>query len=243
VDDAEELVRIEPVRSQLTVGSVEIGMSEIRLPGVPRGMVLLLLPPDGLDDEAPELMNRLAAHGYESMAVEAEAPSGTVKTLFEQAAERGWTTEQLGVVGVREGAELALRAAMELPIGAAVSISPRLTSYSDEPGGPGRLEAMARALRAPWLCLVGGSDPAAPGPVVRSLAAALDEQAPVHGAVVSYPAAGPGFHRELGNGRSYDASYDAWERTVEWLGARVVPRLTPRAAAWRCSRGLAPQLV
>lgn len=238
MDEVEELVRIAPDRSQVAVAAGGVlELAEIRLPGVPRGLVLLLLPVGGLEDEAAELMNRLAGHGYESMAIEAHPPPGAIAALLARAAERGWTSEQLGVVGVCEGAELALRTATEQHLGAAVSISPRLTALPAQP------QQLAQALRTPWLCLVGGSDPDAPRAVARALAGALDEQAPVHGVVVTYPSAGAGFHRELGDGRSYDASYDAWERTVEWLEARVVPRLSPRAAAWRSAHGLAPQLV
>ena len=51
--------------------------------------------------------------------------------------------------------------------------------------------------------------------------------------VVTYPGVGEDFHRRSENGISFAASYDGWQRTVEWLLARVASRLTPLAQAWR----------
>jgi hypothetical protein len=242
-EPAGDVVRIEPARSRLTIGTDEREMAEISLPGVPRGLALLLLPHGGLTAEAPELMNSLAEHGYESLAVEAGGAGEVVGALLARAREHGWSAEQVGVVGIGEAATTALHAASVFRLGAAVSISLPLTTLAGDPQDDDRLTAAARGMQTPWLCLLGGADPLAPHAAVSSLARAVDELAPVHGVVVSYPAACAGFHCALGDGRAYGASFDAWQRTVEWLNLRVVPRLTPRAQAWRRAHGLAPQLV
>ena len=46
-----------------------------------------------------------------------------------------------------------------------------------------------------------------------------------------YGLAGKGrdFYDRTEDGVSYAASYDGWQRTVEWLNARVAPMLTPLA--------------
>lgn len=210
-----DVVMIQPERS--AIGALPI--LEIALGGAPRGLVLLLCDRGGLDHDATEVMNRLAEHGYESLAAEAEGES--LEPLLERADERGWTEEQVGLVGFGVGGYAVLQAAAELRFGAAVSLSPA--------GALGVVDA----LRTPWLGLFGAEDPGVRADEVDALATRLATGSDVYSQVVIYPGVGADFYRHHGDGLSYAASYDGWQRTMEWLELRVAPRLTPLAEQWR----------
>lgn len=215
-----EMVVIQPTRS--TVGAQPV--LEIALPGVPRGLVLLLCDRGGLERDATEVMNRLAEHGFESLAAEAHGPD-LLQPLLARSAERGWEPEQIGMVGLGVGGRAVLEAATELRLGAAVSFSPT--------GEHGVADDPTRALVTPWLGMFGADDPAVSAEVVGDLAGRLSTESDVYSSVVTYPGVGRDFYRHHDDGVSYAASYDGWQRAVEWLELRVAPRLTPLAERWR----------
>ncbi|KOU59802.1 hypothetical protein ADK57_32250 [Streptomyces sp. MMG1533] len=198
--------------------------AEIRLGGVPRGAVVLLTEAGDPVDTA-EVMNRLAEQGYETFAAEVSGDGGApdaLRALLGRAGARGWAGEQVGLVGYGVGAQVALRAAEELELGAAVSVAPT------------RLPKTL-ALRTPWLGLVGVPDAQAEA-AVRRVSRELALHAPVHTELVGYRGLGGSFHHDPADQRAHAAAFDCWQRTVEWLNLRVVPRLTPLARQWRARR-------
>jgi len=222
-----DVPRIEPVRSTLDLSGGTLETAEIRLFGLPRGAALLLMDEGGLDTLAPELMNRLAEHGFESLAADLgslaleDAGSVTaVEELLDVLAERGWSRDQVGVVGYGGGGAVALEAARDLTLGAAVSVSPR-----------GVLDVAEPAVRSPWLGMFGELDEEMP------LAAVLDLESRVwrgteFSRLVVYPGVGAGFYRASASSLDHAASFDSWQRVVEWLNVRVAPRLSPIAERW-----------
>jgi carboxymethylenebutenolidase len=72
------------------------------------------------------------------------------------------------------------------------------------------------------------------GPAVAGrLASSLDELSPVYTQLVVYHGVSGGFCRDSAEAVAHAAAFDCWQRIVEWLNLRVVPRLTPLAEAWR----------
>ncbi|MCW2779054.1 MAG: hypothetical protein JWN17_2779 [Frankiales bacterium] len=237
-----QALRIEPVEGTMTAGDGEHRVLEISLPGVPRGLVVLLCDDGGLAGHAGEVLNDLAHHGYESLAVEVagdgrgplppDAVLVALQALLARAAERGWSPEQVGVLGVGSGGLQALVAAALFELGAVVSLSPTRR------GGAVALPDVVATVRTPWLGLFGADDPSAPVEEVRALGRRLEGASDVFTAVVRYPGVGRDWYRsDTSDGVSYAASYDGWERVFEWLGARVAPRLTPLAEQWRAHQG------
>lgn len=218
-----DLVMIDPTRSTIDAGSGPSPTLEISLPGTPHGIVLLLCESGRLARDAATQMNHLAENGYESLAVElGDDVLDVVPTLLARAAERGWSTDQVAVLGLDTGGRAALTVATVHALAAAVSFSAPLHGMDDVPG----------PARTPWLGMFGASDDAAPAEDVRALAKALDA-ADIFTEVVRYPGVGHDFHARVDDGVNYAASYDGWQRTIEWLDARVAPRLSSRAVAWR----------
>ena len=217
-----ELVMIEPRRCEIAEG---VPALEIWLGGTPRGLVVLLTDATSPEGEVVEAMNNLAAEGFESLALRA---GDGVETLVEPRARvRGWRAEQIGVVGIGHGGTIALSMARQREVGAVVSISPALDQ-----------EAVDEVVASPRLCtpllvMLGAQDPAVPAAAPARLRAALDAGSDVFSRVVEYPGVGADFYRRSEDGISFAASYDSWQRTVEWLLARVASRLTPLAEAWR----------
>lgn len=220
-----DVIMIQPDHRELPDGSEVL---EIRLGGTPRGMVVLLTDATTPEIEVVEAMNSFAAEGLESLAV-ATAP-GVGAAAETRAAERGWEPEQIGVVGIGAGATDALDIARKRRLGAVVSLSP----------APDVAEVSAApVLRTPWLGLLGAEagdlTPAEVGRLRRS----LDGGSDVYSQVVVYAGVGADFHRRSDDGVSFAASYDGWQRTVEWLLARVAGRPTPLAIAWRERQSIA----
>lgn len=221
------LPRIEPTGSTVDIAGVTVATAETRLPGVPRGAALLLLAEDGLATQAPELMNALAEHGYEALAADLSVLGlddagavAAVRTLLAVLARRGWEPDQIGVVGYDDGGAAVLAAAGELTLGAAVSLSPRGVTRGTVP-----------MVRTPWLGLFGEHDPVATPAAVTELGRRLAD-APAFSRVVVYPGVGPDYHHGAADALGHAASFDSWQRVVEWLNVRVSPRLTPYAELW-----------
>lgn len=225
-------VRIQPEVTTASIGGVEVRVSALLLGGVPRGAVVVISGPDGLDAmTAVDTMNSLAQHGYESVLAELpdEALSDdlareVVHHLVDRMGERGWTHEQTGVVGYGRGARAALVAGSETTFGAAISI----------PRDPRQLLAPERItdLRTPWLGLVGLGPRREPA---DDLAVYRDEvriASSEHTSIVGYPGVTHCL-RDSTDELEHQAVFDTWQRTAEWLNTHVVPRPTPLAKAWR----------
>lgn len=214
-----QVILIEPTRATL---AGDLHACEIRLGGTPRGLVVLITEDSTPELEVVEAMNHVALEGFESLAV--PATTGVADVALARAAERDWEPEQVGVVGIGAGGTVALDIARANQLGAAVSLSPV----------PDVDAVVARpALRTPWLGLFGASAGDLSGDEVRRLEQALHDGSDVFSQVVVYPGVGADFHRRTEDGVSFTASYDGWQRTIEWLNARVASRLTPLALAWR----------
>lgn len=224
---------IRPTQSVLGLRGSNFPVLEISLGGTPRGILLLVCDCGDLLGGTTEVMNRLAEHGYESLAAEIprEEASARLGVLFARADARGWTAEQTGMVGWGSGGRIALDAAVENTFGAAVSLSPALRG--DDCRNSTGLEEFSGRVSTPWLGMFGADDPAAPESSIISLRAALDAGSDVHTVTVSYSGVGESFYRHGNDGVGYAAWYDSWQRTTEWLEARIAPRLTPLAQQWR----------
>lgn len=217
-----DLVLIEPAEAVIATDDGPLQVQEIALGGTPRGLVVLLHETATPAVDVVEGLNHLAGEGYESMALVGGADR--LSDVFRRAAERGWAPEQIGMVGLGAGGTAVLEAARQVAFGAAVSFSasPDLEEVRAQP-----------SLQTPWLGLFGAASGDLRVAEQRALADLLRAGSDVYSEVVVYDGVGRDFHRSAGSGVSYAASYDSWQRTTEWLNARVAARLTPLAAAWR----------
>lgn len=214
-----DVIFIEPTRTDLADG---VPMLEIRLGGTQRGHIIVLADEETPEVEIVEAMNTFAAEGFESLAVRWQP--GVDELADARAGMAGFTAEQIGIVGLGHGATVALDIARRREYGAVVSLSPA-PDLADVEAQP--------ALLTPWLGLMGAESEAAAATDVERLRSVLEHGSDVFSQVVTYPGVGEDFHRRSENGISFAASYDGWQRTVEWLLARVASRLTPLAQAWR----------
>jgi carboxymethylenebutenolidase len=225
--------RIEPRSFTLRPHRETVAAREIRLSGVPRGAVVVLWDGSSLGD-ADDVLNGLAEHGYESLAADLSGPMqalddrmGLADAALRHLGANGWEHEQVGIVGYGPGGWLSLQAAAAFRLGAAVSVAPVLPA--------GHADATAHALtrlRTPWLAMAAERADAGGG---FSGLQSLRDRAAVHTEVVCYPAAPPRFYRDSADALTHAAAFDSWQRTIEWLNVRVVPRLTARARAWRAA--------
>ncbi|KRB76080.1 hypothetical protein ASE01_13690 [Nocardioides sp. Root190] len=220
-----DVILIQPTHIELAAG---VPALEVRLGGTQRGLIVLLIDEQTPEVEAVEAMNTFAMEGFESLALTAAADAGQRARTWAGAA--GWGPEQVGVVGIGAGATLALDLARSRAFGAAVSISPAPDVAA---------VAASPALRTPWLGLFGAETKDLSAAEIDRLRQVLDDGSDVFSQVVTYPRVGADFHRRTEDGISFSASYDGWQRTVEWLLARVASRLTPLAVQWREQHPLA----
>ena len=95
------------------------------------------------------------------------------------------------------------------------------------------LPALVSDVVTPWLIMVGSSDPSAPAAALTSLAGVLDERAAKYTQVVRFPGVAADYYQRSTESLELAASFDYWQRTLEWLNAQVEPRPTPLAQAWR----------
>jgi carboxymethylenebutenolidase len=226
-------VRIEPDVTEVSSGGRALEVATVALGGIPRGAVVLLTGAGGLRRvEVVDAMNFLAEHGYESVAADLGPDSVEsdgmalqhVRTLLDLLAARGWDLDQIGLIGFGSGGYAALLAAASVELGAAVSIR------ADLPAGDGARSV--GPVRTPWLGLFGALDEETTPGAVAAFGTALAACSPVFTQVVSYPGVTGDFVHDGINPLTHAAAYDSWQRTVEWLNARVVPRPTPLARAW-----------
>lgn len=225
-------VRIEPEVSTATIDGVEVQVSALLLGGVPRGAALVVAGPDGLREmEAVDTMNSLAQHGYESVlarptgqVADDDSARGLVRHLLDRLSSRGWTHEQIGVIGHGEGARAALVAGAETSFGAAISM----------PRDARQLLAHERitALRTPWIGLTGLGTSNELGGELAVYRSELREASTEHSELIGYPGVDHCL-QDSTQALAHAAAFDAWQRTVEWLNIHVAPRPTPLAEAWR----------
>jgi carboxymethylenebutenolidase len=97
---------------------------------------------------------------------------------------------------------------------------------------PDRLGAGA-GVSTPWLGMFGTEDADVSREVLSTLVTALGPQSPIYTELVRYPGVAGGFYRDSHRPLVHAAAFDSWQRIIEWLDARVAPRLTPLAEAWR----------
>jgi len=232
-------VRIQPKVIDLEAEGRPLRVATLHLGGIPRGAVVLLRSGAATGPDVVETMNGLAERGYESVAADLAtdlAPSGApgdddalrvLEALIELLGRRGWADEQIGLVGYGFGGRIALLAAATTSFGAAVSIDPDgLTDLV------ARFASGGRGLCTPWLGMFGREEPATPAPGVSRLGNALASSSSVFTQLVSYPGVAGQFYRDDRETVAHAAAFDSWQRVVEWLDARVVPRPTPLAEAW-----------
>jgi carboxymethylenebutenolidase len=173
---------------------------------------------------APHLFHRtgdpvLAYDDFEQVrphaaALTAEGILGDVDAAFDYIAAAGYPREGAGIVGFCMGGSVALMAAVEREIGAAVTFYGGGIAEGRF-GFPPLAEAASR-LRAPWLGLFGDRDQAIPVDQVDRLRdAAAGAEVPTE--VVQYPDAGHGFNRDGSPSYHQDSSIDAWKRTLDWF--------------------------
>lgn len=214
-----------------TVPGRAMSAGEILLGGVPRGAAIVLTDGAGLGYRAIDAMNSLAEHGYESIAVDPSVMGdvtdrqlvAAVESLVVRLARRGWSRDQIGLVGYELGGRAVLLASAALSLGAAVSVSP--TGWSE-------ITDRAPALVTPWLGLFGEDEGDADVLGLRRFAGRVYERSPEYTQVVCYPSAGAQFYRDDHDHTGRAASFDAWQRVLEWFNLRVVPRPSPLAEAW-----------
>ncbi|ANQ75878.1 MULTISPECIES: dienelactone hydrolase family protein [Rhodococcus] len=232
--------RIIPTYAEVVAAGGNWPIAQINLPGIPRGAVILLFDQDGLGEQSVELMNGFAEQGYESLAADMTAVSPdlidddrvleVLRSFVAQLEKRGWREEQIGIVGYGFGGRIALRAAADLDLGAAVSVSPDGVARGTDVR-PALVDD-ARPVTTPWLGMFGADDEAAPIESVRLLAERLTDSSPAYTEVVTYPGVGDDFFRESAEALGHAAMFDSRQRVMEWLNLRVVPRQSPFAEIW-----------
>jgi carboxymethylenebutenolidase len=238
----EAAVRITPQLSQIVSGGRHVPVASVLLGGVPRGAVILLSAAGEPAVDVAEAMNRLAEHGYESVAADLgrvtaggagpgdDTAVSDVAALADLLAGRGWSREQIGLVGYGYGGRAALLAAASDAFGAAVSIEPAgAAQFAAEPRSVGD----GRGLLTPWLGLFAEPGDAGRAAWLPALRRALWLSSPVYTQVVTYPGVSASYYRDSREAAAHAAAFDTWQRVVEWLNLRVVPRPTPLAEAWR----------
>ena len=219
-----------PTTRMVTGAHTSITVAEITLGAFPRGAVLVLSDAGGLDRSA-QVMNLLAEHGYETLAVDLcgrNHESYWITLMLERLAERGWQTEQIGVLGYHGAALLALRTATRHRLGAAVSLDIPHCALCQP-----AIDQTATKLQTPWLGLSGAPEADSPAALLAAHWDRRHRADLVHSQFVSYRGAPDHFLLDSTDTAAHAAAFDSWQRTVEWLDARVVPRLTPRSLAWR----------
>jgi carboxymethylenebutenolidase len=242
------VVRITPNRERLAHAGGSVEVAQIALGGVPRGAALVLCSPRQRDGEDAHVLNELAAHGYEGIAATVHGTEGldahvsVVEMLMERLAQRGWHPGQVGAVGYESPIRLAARVGADVGFGALVTVSPTGLVEDGTDILAHDLPALVSEVVTPWLIMVGSSDPSAPAAALTSLAGVLDERAAKYTQVVRFPSVAADYYQRSTESLELAASFDYWQRTIEWLNAQVEPRPTPLAQAWR-DRQAAPAIA
>jgi len=226
------VIRIEPSPGEVRHGAGVLAVGDVSLGGTPRGVVLLLCEPGQRAGSAARLANGLAEHGFDSTIADLgddhdeSSIVARLGALLEHVATRGWRPDQAGVVGYGPAGVAAHVAAEHLPVGAAVSLANEFAGANDSyPDG-----YRPRRLQVPWLGMF--AVPAERMPRFARYRRDVEQASDVYTEVVAYRDASPSYYRDSTAVADHAASFDSWQRTIEWLNLRVVPRLTPLAEAW-----------
>jgi carboxymethylenebutenolidase len=150
-------------------------------------------------------MGSLTAGGIES---DLDAALGELKN-------RGFGEGRTGIVGFCMGGTVAMFAATQWPLGAAVTFYGGGVAQGRF-GFPSLLD-IASELRTPWLGLYGDLDAGIPVDEVEALRR-VAARAPVPAEIVRYPEAGHGFNCDDRPDAFHEPSAtDAWRRTLSWF--------------------------
>ncbi len=208
----------------------------------PRGGVIVVQEAFGVTEHIEDVARRFAAAGYHALAphlyhrqgapvlgydqLEQALPlMGTLTrdslladldAALQRLASVGLPASRVAVVGFCMGGTVAFLAAVERPIGAAVTFYGGGVVESRWEGVPALVE-LAPHVQAPWLGLYGDQDVSIPVEQVERLREAVaDAVAPAE--LVRYPEAGHGFHCDARPANYHaQSAKDAWQRTLAWL--------------------------
>jgi carboxymethylenebutenolidase len=209
-------------------------------PYAPRGAVVVVQEAFGLNDHIISITERLAEAGYVAIApalfhrlgsptapyddfaavipaITSLTEAGITMDIDAALAElngRGFSANQIGIVGFCMGGAIALHTATRGVVGAAVTFyggGVTTGRFGLEP-----LVDLAEGLRAPWLGLYGDLDGSIPVDQVeelrlRAAAAAVPTQ------IVRYEDAGHGFNCDVRADYEPAAADDAWARCLSWF--------------------------
>lgn len=159
-------------------------------------------------------MRRLGERGYESLAVShpVEASDAALTTyvteLLNELADDEWDTEGIAIIGFNGGGQPALHASTMFELAGAVSLMSTAAVAHRHP------------IRTPWLGLLAGRDASTSALRLEPAQAASG----VYTEVVAYPEAPSAFEPGSCSPPDRAARFDAWQRTIEWLDKRVMPR-------------------
>jgi carboxymethylenebutenolidase len=231
-------LRIDPLIIDVQAPPRTLRIAQITLSGIPRGAAAVVVGSDSSQLDGIGVMNALAEHGYESALVSmphhlgpddltAQRHGEVVDQLARQLGERGWSSEQIGLIGYGRGARAVLSAAASTRYGAAVGVSSATQIPLTELRGP---------VVTPWLGLF--ADLGTGRGEVGRATEAQDRRSPAHVQTVEYRGVGADFYQVSATPISHAAAFDSWQRTIEWLNLRVVPpaTATPVAAPTSSSR-------
>lgn len=212
-----DLPFIAPTTDRFAAPGGDIDVLEIDLGVASRGLAVVVPTAGQLLSAAPTTMNALAGHGYSIVAADLavggrgdERVLADLEALVGRMVSRGWTPDQIGLVGHGTGGRAVLLGAMALELAAAVSA---FLAVAHTIGVP----ATVAPVRTPWLGLFGGDEETS-RPAVQDRCGALGQGSPHFVEVVGYRA-----DRERHRGSTRYAEFDSWQRTVEWLNLRVGP--------------------
>ncbi len=220
-------------------------LHEARPDGVARGGVVVVQEAFGVNDHIRSVADRLGALGFHAVAPElfhrqgsptfayddiasvlplmrrltADGIAADVDDALARLAEAGFGPGQTAITGFCMGGTVALWAAAEHALGAAV------TWYG---GGVAKgrfgmpsLVELAPRLQTPWLGLYGDLDTGIPVDEVEQLRdAAATAEVPTE--VVRYAGAGHGFNCDVRESYHEPSARDGWERMLAWFDRHLV---------------------
>jgi carboxymethylenebutenolidase len=209
--------------------------------GEARGSIVVVQEAFGVTPHIQSICRRLAASGYAALApalfhrvgspvldygdfdavrpAMASLTAGGIEidldAAFGELKNRGFGDARTGIVGFCMGGTIAMFAATEWRLGAAVTFYGGGVAQGRF-GFPSLLD-VAPDLRTPWLGLYGDLDSGIPVDEVEALRRVTDA-APVPTEIVRYPEAGHGFNCDDRPDAFHEPSAtDAWRRTLAWF--------------------------
>ncbi len=209
--------------------------------GAARGGIVVVQEAFGVTAHLQGVCRRLAEAGYTAVApalfhrvgspvldygdFEAVRPAmmsltaGGIETdldaAFAELTNRGFGSARTGIVGFCMGGTVAMFAATQWPLGAAVTFYGGGVAQGRF-GFPSLLD-IAAELRSPWLGLYGERDQGIPVDEVEALRRVV-AAAQVPTEIVRYPEAGHGFNCDDRPDAFHEPSAtDAWRRTLAWF--------------------------